>query len=284
MELRNKLKNFPTINFISVEDRPSRREQLLNKLESDFGGLKTSPNIFKRYVPGDYKIKFPEKDWFMPLGDPIIFGEFGNGFIGATTSHLESIKKWYENTDEEYGFFCEDDLSFGTVNYWNFSWEDFLNILPKDWECIQLTIIRCNNYINYANTSRICYPECKIRERDICNFGCQAYLINRRRAEKMINSYYNGNEIIFEYNGDDYLERIQLYGIENRWAYYPTIENIIYTNFENSKVYSFPLFVEDISQHTTVRNYNDDQNIDSYFSVMTWWKSVGHKLLIDQFI
>jgi len=284
MKLLNKLKNFPTINFISVEDRPSRRNKLLNTIDTNFGELKTSPNIFKRYAPGDYKIKFPKKDWFISFNHSAIYGENSNGFIGAVTSHLESIKKWYENTDEEYGFFCEDDLSFDTVNYWNFSWEDFLSNLPEDWDCVQLQIIKSTSKTNFSNPSTICYPENKLRKREIVNWGCCAYIIKRDRARRIIDSYYNGDEIILEYNGFDYSKRIETYGINNRWAYYPSVENIVYTNFKNKTVYSFPLFVEDISQKTTFRESNDDQNIDSYFTVMSWWKSVGYKLSVKDFV
>lgn len=284
MKTSDKLKNFPTINFISVEDRPSRRNKLLKTIDTNFRKLKTSPNIFKRYTPGDYKIKFPEKDWFVSFYEKQIYGDSANGCIGATTSHLETIKKWYENTDEEYGFFCEDDLSLDTVNYWNFSWEDFLSILPEDWDCVQLQVIKCNVKNKLSNSSSICYPKSKLTKRELVNWGCCAYIIKRDRARRIIDSYYNGDEIILEYKGYDYEERIKNYGLNNGWAYYASVENVVYTNFKNKSVYSFPLFVEDISHKTTVRENNDNQNIDSYFTVMSWWKSVGYKLSVKDFI
>ena len=33
-------------------------------------------------------------------------------------------------------------LSLKTVNYWNFTWNEFVSSLPEDWDCVQLLLIR----------------------------------------------------------------------------------------------------------------------------------------------
>ena len=38
-----------------------------------------------------------------------------SGEVGCVTSHLKSIKHWYETTDTEYGIFMEDDCDFCSV-------------------------------------------------------------------------------------------------------------------------------------------------------------------------
>ena len=63
-----------------------------------------------------------------------------DGTKGCVVSHIKMIKKWYDETDEEYAFFCEDDLKLETVNHWNFSWTEFIQSLPEDAECVQLAV------------------------------------------------------------------------------------------------------------------------------------------------
>ena len=41
-----------------------------------------------------------------------------SGEVGCVTSHLKSIKHWYETTDTEYGIFMEDDCDFCSVKHW----------------------------------------------------------------------------------------------------------------------------------------------------------------------
>lgn len=204
-----------------------------------------------------------------------------DGTKGAVISHLKMIKIWYDTTDEEYGFFCEDDLSFETVKYWNFTWEDFVNNLPENWDCIQL--LCCGENLS----------EIKLRRRYWNDWSVGAYIITRKYAKILIDSYVREDKFILQYPKNDH------------WA--PLAENLIYYSPEtiigidcpSYNIYTFPLFVEDITFSTTFFNRNlkdmgvdigryfknhKDHHLESYYKVIEWWKTIGKNLTIGEIL
>lgn len=248
-KIENKLKNFPSINFISM-DESADRQKLLYKKFKRYGLKDITPHIFKRYDDSDHVV----------VGNTID-SLLGSGGRGPVTSHLKAIKEWYFNTDEEYTFFCEDDLSFETVEYWNFSWNEFFNKLPSDWECVQLCWIREEMF-------RFSDEGVKLRPRCWCDWSACAYLIKRSHAKKLISQYYRDGIFILDYIGEDY---------ENRpdWALRPVVETIIFSNL--SPVYGFPLFVEDTYNCTSSINIGKSNQINclSHDEIINWWKNQG---------
>ena len=271
----NPLKNFPSFNFVSIEESEDRRKNLYQNFNK-YGLTNIRPNIFSRYKENDVELKYSKKDWFIPPQN--FFNEEYLPNVGALISHLKAIKNWYENTNEECAFFCEDDMSFETVKYWNFSWEEFYNKLPEDWQCIQLSISRIQ-----PTMFEFFQPEVHLRERQLTDFSCCAYLIRRSHAKKLLDNYYDGKILTYDYLGDDYDQRLNS-NPNNVSAYYPYIENVIYTIFDNKKVYTFPLFVEDPDNVSTLNGqYKEEHNTYPYRSIMNWWKEKGLKISIDNF-
>jgi len=248
----NKLKNFPPVHFISTTDSEERRNLLYKKFD-EYDITNVSPHIFKRYEEGDYILN----------GD-LIDKMVGPG-RGPLTSHLRAIKGWYYGTDEPYAFFCEDDLSFDTVKYWNFTWKEFFDKLPKDWECVQLCWVR-EKYRNFS---------IEFRNRCWCDWSGCAYLISREYAKKVVENYYYDDEFHLDITGND---------IEHRpeWAKIPVIETVIFSSV--GRVYGFPLFVEDVFNcHTTWRwGSGNEVNIYSHLETMGWWKGKGQFLELDE--
>ena len=247
-----KLKEFPPVHYISTLDSIDRRNLLNLKFEeNDISNL--TPHIFKRYEDGDYIFN----------GD-LIEKMVGPG-RGPLTSHLRAIKGWYYGTDEPYAFFCEDDLSFETVKYWNFTWKEFFNKLPEDWECVQLCWVR-EKYRNFS---------IEFRNRCWCDWSGCAYLISREYAKKVVENYYYDHEFHLDIAGND---------IEHRpeWAKIPVIETVIFSSV--GRVYGFPLFVEDVFNcHTTWRwGSGNEVNIYSNLETMGWWKGIGQFLSLDE--
>ena len=91
--MKNKLKNFPPVNYVSVIDSKSRREKLHDNFKN-YGVCKITPHIYKRFEYGDHEI------YFCPITDFL----FDESYLGAFTSHLKAIKDWYFDTEEEYLF------------------------------------------------------------------------------------------------------------------------------------------------------------------------------------
>ena len=101
------------------------------------------------------------------------------GTIGCAVSHLKAIKKWYDETDESYAFFCEDDLSLETVEYWNFTWEEFVESIPEDADCVQLLCLRESGS----------FSDFRFRRREWNDWSVTAYIITRDYAEKIIKNH-----------------------------------------------------------------------------------------------
>lgn len=250
-----KFKNFPSFNFINLKDSEERRTKITK--EASKCGIKVVPHIFDRYTPEDHIIDV----------GPIDANEYiyNHSYLGAFTSHLKAIREWYENTNEEYAFFCEDDLSFETVQYWNFNWEQFVDRLPKNWQTVQLALTRENMFTFFE-------PRVHFRNRCYCDWSCTAYLIKREHAKKILNNYFDGTKFSFEYMGIDKNYR-------DCEFIKPSIETTIYTTFKENTNYTFPLFVENVNFSSLVW---DSKNTYSYDTIMNWWKTEGKDMCLDE--
>jgi hypothetical protein len=253
---KNKLSRFPSINCISIEESVDRRKSIINKFSAyDISDINF--HTFPRYKDGDYKL-------FGTKVDQLHFHS-----RGPVTSHLKSIKSWVNNTTEEYTFFCEDDISLETVQYWNFNWKEFFQNLPKDWELIQLAWIRePEHFLDFGF---------KMRNRCWCDWSGCAYLIKREFAKKLIDNYHPNEYFFLEYQGFDA-------NIRDWWALIPTIETIIFSNI--GKVYSFPLFMEDTINcpSTYAENGQGYLHLDSHESTKQLWKDKLQYMTIQDLI
>jgi hypothetical protein len=261
---KNKLINFPPFNFVGITESENRREYLYKNLK-EYKIENVIPHVYEKYKNGDHEIEL--RDWW---------GNF-EGYLGATTTHLKAIFEWYTNTDEPYAFFCEDDLSFETIKYWNFTWEEFFNILPKTWECVQLCVFRNDMFLFWQ-------PEVYIKHRCWDDYASAAYLITRKHAKRLLDSYYDGKTFYLKYDGIDKDYREQ-------WATLPIIETLIYTNYQDDTVFNFPLFVENINLPSTVwkdENNNiskkvGDEHQHYHNEIINWWKNKGQYFTVEDF-
>jgi GR25 family glycosyltransferase involved in LPS biosynthesis len=240
VEIEDKTNNiideFPSVYCVSLEECQERRHELTSQFNNY--GIEPIFLISKRYSESNDKVV---GKYLHTLND---------GTKGCCVSHLKMIKEWYNNTDEEYAFFCEDDLSLETIDYWDFTWNEFIEKIPDDAECVQLLTIR-NHYDTF-----------EMRSRYWDDWGATAYILTRNGAKKIIDSY------IFE----------DVYSLEvpNK-EIMPLIENIIFS-FVNT--YTIPLFVENVSFKSTFENQDDDvkggqknNHIIAYDIVLNMWKS-----------
>jgi glycosyltransferase involved in cell wall biosynthesis len=234
----NPLENFPPVYYVTLEESTDRQ----NLLESQFNKYGIKPNAIKSK-------RFSESN-------DIITGRYLYQLTGPTqgciVSHLKAIKKWYESEESDYAFFCEDDLSLQTVEYWNFTWEEFINLLPDDCECVQLMTVRGD------------FEEIKFRDRIWNDWSETAYIMTRDYAKKIIDSYCIGDSFHLE------LKNLNIM---------PIGENILFTNV--GKVYTFPLFTENVVIPTTdvndleLENGQKPNHIYSSEYVYDWWKNNG---------
>lgn len=271
---QEKLKNFPTINFISLRESENRRKVLYEMFEK-CGITKVRPHIFESFDKNQNLIENIDSIMSCQLFLEMKHYCDISKYLDALTSHLKSIKEWYDNTDEPYAIFCEDDLSFDTVKYWNFTWNEFFNILPKNWECIQLAVARDDLFLYFQ-------PEVYLRNRCWDDFSCVCYLITRNHAKNLLDNYYDGNTFYLNYKGSDAFLRPQI-------CKEPIIETLIYTVFkhignEGMSVFTFPLFIENCEIQSDVWNNRSIHNMqNSPNEILNWWKTKGKYFSVEDF-
>ena len=258
----SKLKNLPPVHYINVEYCTERREILHQKF-AQFGIENITGHIFQKYDDSQHEI----------ISDYI--DRLSIGSRGPVTSHLKAIKEWYDNTQEEVAFFCEDDLSMELVQYWNFTWDEFYNHLPDDWEMVQLAWLREGQFDRF---------KIGFRNRCWCDWSGCAYIIKREFAKKLIDAYYYDGKFHLDLQGADV-------HLREDWAKVPVIETIIFSPL--GKVYGAPLFTEDLSFMPSYLDPNTEEgkkqivnsyHHQSYQDNLDWWKNVGSTQTIEEFM
>ena len=248
-----KLENFPKCYCITLEESKDRQRHLYH--------------VAQKYSIEPFRLLISQR--FDQCND-IIHGPFvhtlNSSNKGASTCHLKAIKKWLSETDEseKYALFFEDDVSFETVDYWDFTWEEFVENLPDDWDAIQLMWVRPHMI------------KIEFRERYPDDWSATAFMVTRDYGRKLLERFMISDN---EFNYD--LGNLQ-----------PIVENVMFTS---GKVYTCPLFVEATQLLTTFMNapeydskfVTDGQNEghhDSRLSVLNWWKNVGNKISIEKLL
>jgi GR25 family glycosyltransferase involved in LPS biosynthesis len=229
-----KLKNFPQIYYVSYYSSLERRVEL--ELQ------------FQKYKIRDFNafITTDEIDNASIIKGPFLH-QMHKATINCVTSHLRALKYWYQNSKEQYLIMFEDDVFFNTIDYWNFSWDQFMSKLPNQWDCIQLLVIRQKlSQINF-------------RQRQWNDWAATAYLIKREYVNRLLEQYYPQEEFLLTIPYGNII---------------PLVENII---FGLGNVYVVPLFVENVHFNSTFygRHTQTKQNADHIESaqyVLNWWK------------
>jgi len=247
-----KLQNFPPVFVVSVVDSVDRRQYIQKEFE-------------KYCIKNIYYCLFDlwQQNKFKVTGKNL--NQLHIGSYGPVTSHLLTNKFWLDNTDHDYVIVVEDDLSFDFVKYWNFTWSDFFNNLPKDWELVQLSTMR-----EIPEEAKI-----EFRPRHNCDFGCQAYLIKRSYANRLASRYITEDGFNLEipicnvlYKENEIWENCNLI---------PIVENIIYESV--GKTYCYPLFYEHID-FATLSIGNDKKESwrkTCYDNLINNWKNITQK-------
>jgi hypothetical protein len=141
--------------------------------------------------------------------------------LGCCMSHIKAIKHFYEQTEDEYCMILEDDVDFSTVRYWNFTWQEFVGLLPYDWDCIQMATITTGDI------------HVKLHLKFINDFSAAAYLISRHHAAKIIKHHVRGDK----------------YKLDNGVQPRAVSEDVV---LESGKTYSIPLFLYNLQFGSTI--------------------------------
>lgn len=259
MDKENVFRYAPSVYYTSLNESKDRRKYMRKQL-NDWGIKIHDPYITERFEELDITVTGPHTQ------------SLSDGEKGTTTSHLLNIHRWYYGTKEKYALFCEDDISFDTVQFWNFDWEDFILSLPKNWKMVQLLRINPFSSMDYKEEHGL-----KIRKRNWCDWGCH-YLISRKAAAELLEK-----TMIDE----------KTFHFEPQYNLHPMPENVLFCSFEDylDTVYSVPLFVENLKFKTTFPEEgaveidpNTQAKLDQAESSVYYynlWKDVGRNFSID---
>lgn len=186
--------------------------------------------------------------------------------LSVAVSHINMIYRWYKDTDEEIGFFCEDDINFSLVDYWNFDFDDLVSYLPLDWKVIQLSLIK-ETPVNWSDM--------RMRRKRWNDWSCCAYIVNRKYAKQIIDDYYNEETDTFT---------LDIKGT----SHHPLPENVVYpSNYR--QCYVFPFFTENRDHVSTLIRETNKETIDSIQNqssnfITNWWKENGQKINIKELV
>jgi tetratricopeptide (TPR) repeat protein len=251
----NKLSNFPPVYYISLEDQYKRQNSM--NLQLDLLGIKNKTMVI---AYDGRNIDYKNND----LVSGMYFHQMDSGQIAVVMSHLKAIKEWYCNTTTPYAIFFEDDMTLQTSEYWNFCWDDVMNILPKDWKVIQFSLIK-ENGVNE--------DDMKLQPRNWWNWSAGSYMITREYAKILIDEYCDGKNYNLKINKD--LRLI------------PLIENIIYIA-AGQDAYTFPLFTEDTKHLSTfypnlIKDTHKGGQIQCSQFILDWWKKNGKAFKLQSY-
>jgi hypothetical protein len=256
-----KLTNFPAVNYITLYENISRMEFMNEQLTRY--GIRHIPCLNHRYTTFQHKVNIM---WPNIIEEHM---ETFRGFShpGTIISYLTAMKNWYDTTNEEHVIFCDDDMSFESVDHWSFTWQEFLDMLPADWEAVHL--VRINNWhvglINNAIKFEI--PSLKLRKKEWDDFG-GAGLFKREYIKKILDRHWIDS---LNFNFTIPCKHDPLF------FSYATIENMLFNGLCDN-VYNIPMLLEYPFQTTmSVERmlYSHDRSYEYY---STLWKMYGRDL------
>lgn len=163
----NKLDSFPPIYYINLDYRTDRNEHIEKLIKIH--------NLNATRISATNGSESLES-----LLDSMPSGLRPNE-IACTLSHLRAIQHWLHTSDTETAVICEDDVSFDSVDSWNFSWKDVMKALPYYWEIFQCSIIYHPKHEIVLN----------LHNRSTFNYSAACYVIKRSYAERLMSYYWN---------------------------------------------------------------------------------------------
>lgn len=245
-----KLEGMPRPNVINLRECEDRREYTRREFEK-LGITDINFCIYERYENSNVKY----------VGNPKLIEETTKG---VTSSHLLTIKRWFENTDEPMGIFFEDDVDFQTVQYWNFTFRELIERFGNKWDALHLT-----NVFEYPYDVFNEYPPMIPRKRMLWDHGLQCYLLKRKYASKLVKFYFD--------QGDDTIHYRMPLGSP------VTTENNILHGF--GRVYTFPIFNHNVTDFRSknIYYYNEQAKsaFYSYEFLKDWWERVGSQYTLE---
>jgi len=163
-----------------------------------FNNLKRREEMENRFKQLDITCSFYDG---VNNNDPRIFNNNGFGAWSCMIGHLDMIQNFYENSEKEFGIFCEDDI---------FIHKDFVKILPdiiEDFKLMELDVLllgylipfkirpEYNGFefksVNNDSNNNLNNNELKYVYHNYPNdlWGAQMYMLTKKHAKYLLDNY-----------------------------------------------------------------------------------------------
>ena len=244
----NKLENFGPVYLINLPDQIKR--------------LKHIKNEFAKYDINNYKI-IEAVDGRTDDLKGIVYGDYPklrSTEIGCIASHLKAIKTWLDESDDEYAIIMEDDCSFDTVEYWKWTWNDFIKNIPNDADIVQLVMLKEDKLKFNMHIKDKYNPD------DYFSYAWSTacYVIRRSYAEKLINKLVIDGK--YEFTQGKY---------RNKPA------DVVLYNL--GQAYTMPILTHFIDKKHAINLSHAPFHHRSKKQIDTWWQTHSKKYTKDSF-
>jgi hypothetical protein len=261
MDLNVKLKGIPHIYYINLEHEIERKKYM----ESQF---KQWGIVNYTRVNASKFSKLDFDSWNNLIHKPNIIPKDRYRSVAVSLSHIETIREWFENTEEDYVILMEDDTDMSFIEYWHFDWQYLMDNIPYDWDAIQLM---------FNSSHSIC---CFLHQKKI-NTWNGPILVKRSYASKLISLYYiNGKyNFIKKINRSDQRFCKNFHSFEGTNNHRYTILDVDEWLGFNGKVYQLPLF----SQNPYLDEIPRIHHINSHKIHRFWWTTGKNDYSLEDF-
>jgi len=266
----DKLKNFPHIYYTNVDRKKDRKKYMEDQF--NLFGLNYSriemlscpkdgpPKQFLNNLIGNYKPSTSQWiNWYSSL-------------------ILDFLQEWINSTKDPYFVFMEDDYDLSLIKSWHFTWDQFMERLPYDWDCIQLGY-ECPYKVRFY-----LHPTQK-------EYSLGACLMKREYVEKLLDLHILNGKYKFDYKiaNSIYLNRDS--GIHDNKDYSDTSGGPDYFINQSGKCYSLPLipinpYFAGISHQGPFGELNWQPKmsfVKCHEAYHEWWKNDKDKFSLDEF-
>lgn len=240
--IKKKIKGFGPVYWINLDSDVERKEK--------------AEELFKYYDISNVRIsgfdgRKNDLSVYLEGGIP---HSMNAGEVGCTLSHLKALRYFLEETDEDIAIICEDDIVFDTVEFWPFNWKLFMESLPYDWDCLQLSVTATGNLVG------------NLHPRILTNFCTVCNVFTRRYAQKLSDLHFRGDK----------------YKIDNGVKPRAVADEIL---FNAGKTYSMPLFVYRHDFHSNIHQDHVEafhkKNVEA---ISKFWKENGYQIPISNLL
>lgn len=256
----DKLKGIPTVYYFNLDNRTDRKEYMENQFNEygiSFFRVSQSKYLASEWKEWEHLIQgkvYGKENTFMPW------------VTANAISHIEFLKYWLENTNEEMLIIMEDDYDLSLIPEWHFTWEYMMNRIPYDWDCVQL------GFQSFHSVKCFLHPK---EATQYLSGGFGPCLLNRRYVSKIVDIHFKNDKFIL--NGVLADSQLLEHGNSS-----PSMDYMI---VENGRTYCLPL----IPMNNDLGSY--ENNIPVYYPhhiicreiYYHWWHELKDSFSLNDF-